>query len=54
MTEAALEGEDHGGPGCVAGFDGIVVVDGSSGLDDCGDALAGRGFDCVREGEESV
>jgi len=54
MAKTPLHGEYHRRAGFVTGGDGVVVVYGSAGLDDGGDAVVGGGGDGVSEGEESV
>ena len=54
MLKGPLAGEDHGGPGLIAGLDHFVIPQGTAGLNYAGDPLAQAHIHAVPEGEEGV
>jgi hypothetical protein len=54
MPEMSGPGKNHGKAQGIAGFDGVLVPYGTSGLYDGFDAPGGGGFDYIGEGEEGV
>ena len=54
MFKGPLAGENHGGPGLIAGFDHFVISEGAAGLDHSGNPLAQTHLHAVPEGEKGV
>ena len=54
MLEGPLAGEDHGGPGLVAGFDHFEIPQRAAGLDHTGNPLAQSYIHAVPEGKKGV